>query len=84
MTWIIEGSIMEIKDLMNKFDNVFISHIFWEGNKVADWTTNQVVYRETKLSWQDDLSKEVELTTIVNYDMTHAGEGKIMQYCVIY
>ena len=64
---------------MNKFDNVYISHIFWEGNKVVDWIANQVIYREIKLSWQDDLRKEVELTKIVNYDITHASEGKIMQ-----
>lgn len=28
INWIIEGSILEIKELMNKFDNVYISHIF--------------------------------------------------------
>ena len=79
ITQSIEGSISEIKYLMNKFDNVYISHIFWQGNKVADQIANQAVYRETKLSQKDDLSKEVELTKTINYDMTHANEGKIMQ-----
>ena len=49
VTWTIEGSIMEIKNLINKLDNVIFSHIFWKGNSVADWIANQVVYREIKL-----------------------------------
>ena len=79
ITWSIEGSLMEIKDLMTKFDNVFISHIFHEDNKAADWTANQVAYWETKLRWQDDLSKEIELMAIVNYEKRHAIEKKITQ-----
>ena len=37
---------MEINDLMNNFNNVYITHNFWEGNKAANWTTNQAVYKE--------------------------------------
>ena len=62
---------------MNKFDNVYISHIFQEGKKVANWNANQAVYMETRLSQQDDLIKEVELMETINYDMIHANEGKI-------
>lgn len=36
VTWIIEGSMLENKNLMNKFDNVLFSHLFWEGNSVDD------------------------------------------------
>ena len=63
---------------MNKFDNVYISHIFREGKTAANWIVNQAVYRETRLSWKDDLRKEVKLMTTINYDMAHANEGKIM------
>lgn len=72
ITWTIEGSILEIKNLINKFDNVLFSHIFREGNLIANLIANQSVYRERKLRWQDNLCKEVELTTIANYDKTHA------------
>ena len=68
---------LEIKNLMNKFYNVLFSHMFQEGNLVTDSIAKQVVYRERKLRWQDDLCKEVELTTIANYDKTHTREGKI-------
>lgn len=31
------------------------------------------------MSWQDDLRKDCEMKTIVNYDMIHAIERKITQ-----
>lgn len=68
VTWTIEGSLMEIKNLINKFDNVLFFHIFWEGNSVANWIANQAIYRKSNLSWQTDLFKEVELMEIDNYD----------------
>ena len=43
ITWLTEASVMEIKSLMNKFEKVFVSHSFYEGNIVADWISNQAL-----------------------------------------
>lgn len=65
VTWTIEGSIMEIKNLINKFENVIFSHIFWEGNSIADWIANHAIYRERNLRWHADLCKDVEITMML-------------------
>ena len=36
ITWSIEASLIEIKNLMDKFDKVIFSHTFHEGNSMAD------------------------------------------------
>ena len=75
--WNIEGSILEIKNLLNKFYNVIISHNYQEGNKVADWIANKAANVNSKMTWANNLSKEGDLKVIINYDMTNAIEGKI-------
>ncbi len=51
ISWSIEGSIMEIKDLIKNFGNVIITHIFLEGNVFTNWIANKAAYREAKMSW---------------------------------
>ena len=68
---------MEIKTLLGKFEKVTFSHVYHEGNIVADWIANQAVLQESKLTWHDDLIRSMDLKALINYDKTHAMEGKI-------
>ena len=76
-TWSTDASLMEIKTLMGKFEKVTFSHIYREGNVVAQWIANQVVLWESKLRWHDDLRRSVDLKALIDYDRTHVMEGKI-------
>ena len=75
--WSIEDGVMKIKTLMDKFEKVIFSHIYREGNTMADWIANQVFLWESKLRWHDDLRKSVDLKALINYDRTHTTKGKI-------
>ena len=76
-TWSIEASVMKIKTLMGKFEKVIFSHIYYEGNIVVDQISNQVVLQESKLRWNDNLRRSVDLKELINYDRNHATEGNI-------
>lgn len=78
-TWTIEASIMEIKSLMNKFEKVIFTHTYREGNAVADWIANRAVQHESMLRWHTNLSRNVDLKDLINYDGTYVREGKIFQ-----
>jgi len=39
-TWSIEASVTKIQTLMDKFEKIIFSHIYHEGNVVADWIAN--------------------------------------------
>lgn len=67
VTWNIEGSILEIKNMIKFFDNVIISHNYWEGKKVANWIVNKAVKVDEKLTWTNYLNKEREIIVWHDY-----------------
>ena len=78
-TWTIEDNIMDIKALMANFEKVIFSHSYHEGNMVANWIANMVVCIGSMMRWYCNLRKYMDLKSLINYDSTHATEGKIWQ-----
>ena len=76
-TWSIKDSVVEIKTLMGKFENVLFTHVYREGNIVADWIAKQAVLWERKMRWHDDLSRSVDLKNLINYERTYVMKAKI-------
>ena len=79
ITWSIETTVMEIKSLINKFENVFISHTYRKANGVVDWVANHAVQMGYKMRWIDELNQHVDLKVLINYDVIHSKVGKICQ-----
>ena len=68
---------MEIKTLIQKFEKVVISHTYHEANGVANQIANCVVQMGHKVSWHEELNKNVDLKAIINYEAIHSEVGKI-------
>ena len=78
-TWTIEDNIMKIKALTANFEEVIFSHSYREGNVIVDWIASRVVQRDSRLSWHNDLSSNMDLKLLIKYDGTYVIEGKIFQ-----
>jgi ribonuclease HI len=52
-SWMISNIIEDLRSNLGKFKRTFINHTYREANSVVDWFTNDVVTRNSVMTWKN-------------------------------
>lgn len=81
LSWSIKNMMEETKSILLSFKRVYVSHVYREGNAVADWMANEVVRRDTSHGWKSGEGILTVAKSLIEIERIQGRMGNIKCNC---